>query len=121
MSNWVETVTHSETSTYALSAWLFLRLLGFIYLAAFASLLVQIKGLAGRNGILPAAAFLNSRKHRGRRRFFQLPTLCWISASDRFLLFMSWCGVVMALMLVMDLVPLLVLILLWAFYLSLFT
>ena len=120
MSNWVETVTHSETSTYCLSAWLFLRVLGFIYLAAFASLLVQIKGLAGQNGILPAAAFLKSRKHKGRGRFFRHPTLCWMNASDGFLLFLCWCGAVMALMLVIDLAPLLILILLWALYLSLF-
>ena len=36
---------------YELVAWLFLRLLGIIYLIAFASLLVQIRGLVGEQGI----------------------------------------------------------------------
>jgi predicted DCC family thiol-disulfide oxidoreductase YuxK len=39
---------------YALVGWVFLRLIALIYLAAFASLAVQITGLIGAEGILPA-------------------------------------------------------------------
>ena len=42
--------------TYGSARWLFLRLLGLVYLCAFASLAPQIVGLVGRNGILPAGA-----------------------------------------------------------------
>ena len=41
-------------STYSRSRFLFLRLLGCVYLCAFGSLVPQIVGLVGRNGILPA-------------------------------------------------------------------
>lgn len=40
--------------------WIFLRALGLIYLSAFYSLLFQIKGLIGPNGILPAADYLQA-------------------------------------------------------------
>ena len=39
---------------YRCSRWLFLRLLGVVYFCAFASLIPQIVGLVGRNGIVPA-------------------------------------------------------------------
>jgi hypothetical protein len=106
--------------TVGLASWLFLRLLGCIYLAAFVSLAVQIKGLAGREGILPAVDFLKRRARYSGRRFHRLPTLCWWSGSDAMLLFLCWGGAVLALLLVVGLAPILVLTLLWIFYLSLF-
>ena len=45
-------------ASYLLSRWLFLRLLGVVYLIAFASLAVQVTGLVGEHGLLPARAFL---------------------------------------------------------------
>src|SRR5438093_1510624 len=39
---------------YGFSRWLFLRLLGLVYFCAFASLLPQVVGLVGTNGILSA-------------------------------------------------------------------
>jgi len=106
--------------TYAFASWLFLRLLGLIYFIAFASLATQIKGLAGREGILPAAEVLEYRDHRRISRFWRLPTLCWLSTSDQFLLFLCWGGAVLAGFLTAGFAPLPILILLWLFYLSLF-
>ncbi len=40
--------------------WIFLRAFGLIYFSAFYSLLFQIKGLNGPNGILPAADYLQA-------------------------------------------------------------
>ncbi|HWX23057.1 MAG TPA: lipase maturation factor family protein [Candidatus Binatia bacterium] len=120
MPDGVQTGSASGFATYALSSWLFLRLLGLIYLAAFVSLATQIKGLAGRQGVLPTADFLRSRLHLGIHRFYLSPTLCWLNSSDRFLLFLSWGGALLALLLVLGFAPLPVLVLLWAFYLSLF-
>src|SRR6188508_3425408 len=42
--------------TFVRSRWLFLRLLGVVYLIAFVSLAVQITGLVGEHGLLPAAS-----------------------------------------------------------------
>ena len=43
----------SERSALYLSRWIFIRVLGVIYLIAFISLWTQIDGLIGHNGILP--------------------------------------------------------------------
>ncbi len=106
--------------TYLLASWLFLRLLGLIYLFAFVSLATQIKGLAGSRGILPAAEHLQSWPQSGLRRFYRVPTLCWWNCSDGFLVSLSWSGAVLAILLAVGVGPLPVLALLWIFYLSLF-
>lgn len=108
-------------TNYSVGAWLFLRAIGLIYAIAFLSLAVQIDGLAGREGILPAREFLKEvRQQFGRRRFMAVPTLCWLNDSDRFLHFLCWGGTVAAVLAVIGIAPLLTLILCWIFYLSLF-
>src|SRR2546428_10639749 len=65
----------SPRPTYLLSRWLFLRLLGVVYLVAFVSLALQITGLVGEHGILPAGGFLE-RAHAayGSRAYRLFPT-----------------------------------------------
>ncbi len=99
---------------------LFLGLLGVAYLVAFLSLFVQIDGLIGSRGILPAADFLDWVRGRvGWERCWLLPTLCWLSSSDGFLKVLCGGGAALAILLILDVAPALVLFLLWAFYLSL--
>src|SRR4051794_2483806 len=96
---------------------LFLKSLALVYLIAFASLIPQILGLIGSNGIEPAASYLNAaRQQLGAERFWTLPTLAWISASDTFLKGMCWSGVVLSLALLADLAPVLTLAALWLLY-----
>jgi hypothetical protein len=111
----------THTTTYALASWVFLRMLGLVYLVAFLSLASQIKGLIGYEGILPAAEFLRKPPRWNPRLFFSTPTLCWLNQSDRFLGFLCWGGVMLSILLAIGLAPLPVLILLWLFYLSLVT
>ncbi len=120
MQHWELTNPHAASGTYVLSGWLFLRLLGLIYLAAFVSLGTQIKGLAGSQGILPARDFLLARQGWGPARWLQIPTLCWWNASDGFLQLLCWAGAALSLLLVAGVAPIPVLILLWVGYLSLF-
>ncbi|HTL58732.1 MAG TPA: lipase maturation factor family protein [Candidatus Limnocylindrales bacterium] len=110
----------AEPKTYAFASWLFLRFLGFIYLVAFTSLAIQVRGLVGEKGILPASEFLAGKIRAGRKRFWQVPTLCWLNSSDEFLLFLSWGGAVLAGLLIVGVAPLVLLLFLWVFYLSLF-
>ena len=72
-----------EPERYDLVAWLFLRGLGLIYLAAFVSLALQIRGLVGRDGILPLGEYL-AAAHAGwgTDAYWRLPTLFWLNASD---------------------------------------
>src|SRR4029453_6427182 len=85
-----------------------------------ASLAVQITGLVGEQGILPAPEFLG-RGHEGdgSGAYRVLPTLVWLSPSDGFLLMLCWSGVVTSLLLIAGVVPIASSALLWLLYLSL--
>ena len=112
---------HLAPSSYRLPRWLFLRLLGVIYLIAFLSLGSQILGLVGTNGILPAQNFLQLVKQNlGSEAYRIYPTLAWISSSDAFLTLLCWAGVASSLLLIIDIAPLVALVVSWVLYLSLF-
>ena len=114
--------THTERTTFHLSRWLFLRGLGCIYLIAFLSLWVQIHGLVGSNGILPAGQYLEAvRQQIGTEGYYLVPTLFWLNPSDAFLHFLCAGGAVLSLVLIAGFVPSFALVGLWAFYLSLVT
>src|SRR3989442_8376992 len=95
----------AAAGSYVLASWLFLRLLGLIYLAAFVSLATQIKGLVGSHGILPARDFLLAKQSWGARHILQIPTLCSWNASDRFVQFLCWGGAALSLFLVVGVAP----------------
>jgi hypothetical protein len=106
--------------THTLARWLFLRALGAVYLVAFLSLWVQVAGLVGSRGILPAGTFLEWVGARaGPERYRVLPTLFWLHPSDGFLHVLCGGGVALSLLLILGIAPIPVLCLLWAIYLSL--
>jgi lipase maturation factor 1 len=118
---------HLERPDYFLTRWFFLRALGAIYLVAFISLWMQISGLIGHNGILPADQFMSAVKQQsdvqgmGLERFHLLPTLCWFDSSDNFLNIQCTAGTICALLLIIGITPAPCLALLWLLYLSLTT
>src|SRR5438132_10601589 len=76
----------AEPAEFFVSRWLFLRLLGVVYLAAFTSLWVQIEGLIGSQGVLPVADYLGAvQVVTGRERYYLVPTVCWLHSTDPFL------------------------------------
>ncbi|PYV43571.1 MAG: hypothetical protein DMG06_10115 [Acidobacteria bacterium] len=112
----------AEVPTYFLSRWLFLRMLGAIFFIAFVSLWVQIGGLVGRKGILPAHYFLTVALERiGPQAYRLLPTLCWLNASDQFLQLLCGGGAFLSVLLIVGIATAPVLFFLWVFYLSLLT
>src|SRR5437870_5211185 len=116
--------TARETSTagptYVLSRWLFLRLLGVVYLIAFTSLALQVTGLIGEHGILPATAFLDrTRALHGGAAYRLFPTVCWLGAGDGALRVLCWGGAGLALLVVAGVAQAPALALLWVCYLSL--
>jgi hypothetical protein len=108
------------STNVTISRWLCLRLLGFVYLAAFLSLAVQIEGLVGSHGILPVADYLTAiRRMTGPERYYLEPTLCWLNCQDWFLFGLCAGGAGLAVLLILGVAPVPVLFLLWVFYLSL--
>jgi len=83
--------------------WIFLRALGLIYFSAFYSLLFQIEGLIGPNGILPAGDYLQAVSGAiHSQRFLYAPTLLWFSASNHALMLISWAGIIASLLVVLN-------------------
>lgn len=114
-------IEQGSRSSYRRTRSLLLRGLGVIYLSAFASLAVQLDGLFGSRGILPAPDFLGrvQRVLPDESRWWQVPTVFWIDASDGALRAVCWGGVGLAAVLIAGILPGPCLVLLWLFYLSL--
>jgi len=114
-----------DSATYATAAWLFLRLLGVIYFTAFGSLAVQVVGLVGHDGILPARLYMDGARAFvasegiGIDRYRLLPTLGWISTGDAFLRACCYAGAALSILLVLGVAPVVVLAVVWFDYLSL--
>jgi lipase maturation factor 1 len=90
-----------------LPRWLFLRCLGLIYFSAFYSLIFQIRGLIGLDGILPADRYLQqAAQSLGRlERLWYAPTLLWFSPSSHLLMALCWTGIIASLLLVLNVWP----------------
>jgi hypothetical protein len=91
--------------SHFLVRWLFLRALGLIYCSAFFSLLFQVRGLIGPQGILPAADYLQAISSMGVVRFWYIPSLLWLSSSDHALMALCWIGLIASLILVVNVWP----------------
>ena len=91
---------------YLLPRWFFLRALAVIYFSAFYSLVFQIRGLLGPNGLLPANLYLEQvAQFVGASRYWYAPTLLWLSCSDPALIALCWAGMVASLLLFCNLWP----------------
>ena len=116
-----------DPPTHNLVRWAFLRSLGIIYLIALVSLWVQILGLVGTDGILPADSAMGSMRlsadaqRLGLDRYHLAPTLCWFKATDGFLSSQCAAGATLAVLLILGFAPAPCLFLLWLIYLSLAT
>jgi predicted DCC family thiol-disulfide oxidoreductase YuxK len=90
-----------QAEHYALVSWVFLRLLGAIYIAAFASLGVQILGLSGHAGIVPLGEYLKlAHQALGNSAYRFLPTLFWVNSSDAALVAGTVMGVMLGVLVV---------------------
>jgi len=110
-----------HVNQYQLVSALFVRLLGVCYLVAFVSIAVQINGLVGSDGILPIQQELNllAATH-GPERFFRLPSLLWLSASDRVLIALPVAGVIVSILILLNRLVRPALVLAFVFYLSMY-
>ena len=102
---WPE-VTSAGKPGHFWARWVFLRALGLIYFSAFYSLLFQIEGLIGPDGILPAADYLRAVSGAiHSERFFFAPTLLWFGSSNHALMLLCWVGLIASLLVVLNVWP----------------
>ncbi|MEZ5541815.1 MAG: lipase maturation factor family protein [Pseudomonadota bacterium] len=105
---------------YGAVSWLFLRLLGLVYLAAFVSFGVQALGLIGSQGILPLADYLqDTSAQQGTQAWWLFPSVFWLDDSDMAIRLACGAGVAGALLLTLNILTRAMLPLLFLLYLSL--
>jgi lipase maturation factor 1 len=103
-----ETDVATDTrSTHLIPRWIFLRALGLICFSAFYSLLFQIRGLIGPEGILPAQQYLQAvtRSFPGFTRYWFAPTVFWFATSNRMLLSITMIGLTASLLVIANVWP----------------
>ncbi len=110
-----------EPPRFDVVSWLFLRAIGLIYLAAFVSFGVQALGLIGSHGILPLSEFVNAIRSRfGLEGYWRFTMVFWLDQSVFAIQAACWAGAALSLLLILNVLPRLSSLLLYALYLSLF-
>jgi hypothetical protein len=111
----------SQRPTYWLTRFVLLRFLGFVYFIAFLVAANQLVPLVGHHGITPADKFLAYiSNHFGSAwaAFMQTPTIFLYNASDSWIQGVSWLGVVLSLVVLAGYANSILMLILWALYLS---
>ena len=88
--------------------WIFLRALGCIYFSAFFSLVFQIRGLIGPEGILPAGDYLRAVGQSfgySQRVLWYVPTLLWLASGPHMLTALCWIGMAASVVLLLNAWP----------------
>lgn len=89
-----------------LARWIFLRALALIYFSAFYSLLFQIKGLNGPEGILPAGNYLRAiAQYYHETAWWHAPSLFWFSSSSAMLMGTVWVGIAASVLVLLNVWP----------------
>jgi len=100
----------------------FPRLLALIYFFAFGAFLFQMKGLFGKEGVLPIGQYLRKlHTYLGYRAYTHFPSLFWFNASDSFQYVVVVLGTILSLFIVFGIYPMLLLPLVFVLYLSIVT
>jgi hypothetical protein len=108
------------SGTFILARRLFAAAFGVVFLCAFVSLGVQVRGLFGEHGIMPATEFLlQAGKHLGSGAIWQVPSLFWIDASDGMLVGFCIAGAILSCGIIAGVAPGACAFACWALYLSL--
>ncbi|WP_114940706.1 lipase maturation factor family protein [Mucilaginibacter endophyticus] len=108
-------------STYWLTRFMILRLLGVIYAIAFLVAINQIIPLIGSNGLLPVKLYFNhisSALGSTGAGFIRLPSVFWFTYSDDVLLYAAWSGLLLSIVLIAGYANAPLLTVLWVLYLS---
>jgi predicted DCC family thiol-disulfide oxidoreductase YuxK len=118
-SVWIWGKEH-EPPSYNLISWIFIRIFGLITLGAFLSFGVQALGLIGSQGIVPVAQLISFVQQQvGSERYWLLPMLFWINATDLMIQLVCWSGILFSVFLIFNVIPRISLLVIFICYLSL--
>jgi len=111
----------TQTAHSHLARFLWVRLLALVFFAAFLSAFVQLPGLCGSHGLLPAQHMIQEATRllpETWKRVWIFPSFCWISASDFSIRFQCILGLSASAAVLVGLAPGLLMAACWALYLS---
>lgn len=105
---------------YSLAIDLLTRMLGVLYVIVYVPFLFQMRGLYGKEGILPIEELLKSVKQRfGYKSYYLVPSVFWFNASDTALYVFTWTGIILGVLLAFGVCPPVILLLHFILHLSL--
>jgi len=108
-----------EGTSYALAAWIVSKGIAFSFILAFLSLLPQMRGLYGNNGVLSIRQFMHVlREQTGPQRYYELPTVFWFSATDFSLNAVALVGLLASTLALMGIIFPVMMIIAWICYIS---
>src|SRR5438309_2192592 len=118
-----ETLTHDsrKPSSYWLTRFVILRLLGAIYAVAFLVAANQNLPLIGSHGLLPLDQFISRVQDSlggAGPAFRRLPSIFWFNHSDAMLVATAWIGFALSCVVVAGYADAILLAILWALYMS---
>ncbi|MBS1565588.1 MAG: lipase maturation factor family protein [Bacteroidetes bacterium] len=108
-------------STYWLTRFVILRLLGVVYAIAFLVAINQALPLMGSDGLLPIGNYLRMISHSlgsDTAGFFRLPSLFWAWHSDTALMVVAWTGLILSCAVAAGYANALQMAVLWFLYMS---
>jgi hypothetical protein len=111
----------NPSSTYHLARFFWIRLLAFVFFAAFLSVFLQLPGLCGSHGLLPAKIMISEAIRLlpvAWKRLWIFPTFCWISSSDFSLNLQCILGLLASAGVLLGFAPGFLMASCWALYLS---
>src|SRR5262249_24216764 len=114
--------TPGRGSSFWLTRWLILRLLGVVYFFAFLSAAKKVLPLLGSDGLTPVSTWFHAVEGVLGSRvagFVRFPSLFLLGGSDAMLVGVAWFGAGLSLLLVAGFANAPLLALLWALYMSL--
>ena len=105
--------------SYVLSQILFIKIVGLCFFFAFLSLSQQVLGLFGSRGITPIDDIMHTPRQRMKKHpFLHIPTIFWISSSDKMLKGTTHFGILLSLLVILGFYPAPLLLILVGLYLS---
>jgi len=116
-----EEIPPKKSSTYWLTRFVILRILGIVYAVAFLVAINQILPLIGSHGLTPVELYLkrvSAALGSDGAGFARLPSLFWLWHSDAALLSLAWVGLILSMVVAAGFANAPLLGMLWILYMS---
>jgi len=109
----------ADDSSWELTRFAVLRLLGLVYLVAFVVLARQMDPLLGSRGLLPVTRWLTLlHGHYGALAYWKFPSLLWLGSSDGVMHALCWVGIALSAAALLGATNAILQLALWAIYMS---